>query len=80
LRKLDRLSVTKRAAQRFNTERFNFEKLNDVAVRGQNQVKISNMSASSGNLEDNGVGINRALESIKEIMKASATESLDSMS
>jgi hypothetical protein len=35
-----RLSVSKSAIQRFDMERFNLEKLNDVADNEQYQVKI----------------------------------------
>jgi hypothetical protein len=45
------LSLSIRAAQKFDMERFNLEKLNDVAVEGQYQVKISNRSAALENLK-----------------------------
>jgi hypothetical protein len=45
-----RLSVNKRAARKFETERFNLKKLNDVAFKEQYQVKISNSFAVLENL------------------------------
>jgi hypothetical protein len=46
-----RLSVSKRAAQKFDIERFNLKKLNDVEVKEQYQVRISNRSAALENLD-----------------------------
>jgi hypothetical protein len=40
-------------------ERFNFEKINDVEVKKQCHIHISNRHATLENLDDN-VGINRA--------------------
>jgi hypothetical protein len=37
----ERLAVSKRPAQKFHVERFNFRKLNELKVRKQNQIKIS---------------------------------------
>jgi hypothetical protein len=36
------LAVSKGAAQKFNVERFNFRKVNELGVRKQYQIKISN--------------------------------------
>jgi hypothetical protein len=47
-----RLSVTKRAAQNFDMERFNVKKLNDVKVEEEHLVKISNRSSVLENLDD----------------------------
>jgi hypothetical protein len=47
-----RLSVSKQAAQRFDSEKFNFEKLNGVEVKEQYQVKISHRFAALENLDD----------------------------
>jgi hypothetical protein len=48
-----RLSVSKRAAQKFHDERFDLKKLNDVDVKEQYQVKISNRFTSLETLDDN---------------------------
>jgi hypothetical protein len=42
----ERLSVNKRSAQKLHMERFNLKKLNDVEVKEQYKVKISNRSAA----------------------------------
>jgi hypothetical protein len=59
----------------FDMERFNPKKLNDVEVKEQYQVKIKNTFAALENL-DNDVDINRACDSSRENMKASAAEIL----
>jgi hypothetical protein len=48
-------------------ERLNFKKLNDIEVKGQYQVKISNRFEALENLDNdnNDVDINRAWESIR---------------
>jgi hypothetical protein len=59
-------------------ERFNLEKLSDVEVKKQYQVKISNRFAALENLDDgdgggggdDDVDINRGWESITENIKA----------
>jgi hypothetical protein len=71
----ERLAVSKQGAQKFDGERFNLRKLNEVEVRIQYQIKISNRFAALKNLscsED----INRAWENIKEHIITSAKESL----
>ena len=50
-------------------------KLNDLEVRKQYQIEITNRFAGSGNLSED-EEINRGWESIKENIKTSATESL----
>jgi DNA repair ATPase RecN len=72
----ERLSVNKQVAQKFDMERFNLEKLNDMKVREQYQVKISSRFAALENLNDDYVDISRAWKSITGNMKASTTESL----
>jgi hypothetical protein len=59
-------------------ERFNLKKLIDVAVKEQNQVKMSNRFAALENLDDD-VDINRAWESIRENMKDRAREAIISL-
>jgi hypothetical protein len=51
------MSVSKQAAEKFHTERFNLMKLNDMAGKEQHQVKISNRLTA---LENDDVDINRA--------------------
>ena len=55
----ERLAVTKQVAQRFDGERFNLGKLNELEVRKQCQVEITNRSAALENLSDD-EDINRA--------------------
>jgi hypothetical protein len=70
-----RLAVSKRAAQKIDTERFNVKKLNDGDVKEQYYVTIRNKFAALENLEDSG-DINRAWDNIRENIKISAQESL----
>jgi hypothetical protein len=46
------LEVSKQAAQIFNVERFNLRKVNELEVRKQYQIKISNRFAALENLND----------------------------
>jgi hypothetical protein len=62
--KLDRLSVSKQAAQKFYMERFSIKKLNDVEVKEEYQDKISNRFATLENL-DNDLDINRVWQRIR---------------
>jgi hypothetical protein len=48
----ERLSVSKRAAQKFDVGIFNLKKLNDVEVKEQYKVKISNRYVAFENLDD----------------------------
>jgi hypothetical protein len=67
--------VGKQAAQRLDRQRFNLSKLNDLEVRKQYQIDITNRFAALENLnvdED----VNRVWENIKENIKTSAKESL----
>ena len=71
----ERLVVNVQASQKFDEERFNLRKLNDLEVRKQYQIQISNRFAAMENLnvdED----INRTWKSIKENIKPSAKNSL----
>jgi hypothetical protein len=69
------LAVSKQAAQKFNWERFYLRKLNELEVRKQSQIKISNRFAGLENLSDNGE-INRTWGNIGENIKTSAKNSL----
>jgi glycine betaine/choline ABC-type transport system substrate-binding protein len=71
----DRLAVSKRDAQKIDTERFNVKKLNEGDIKEQYQVTIRSKFAALENLEDSG-DINRACENIRENIKTSAQESL----
>ena len=69
------LAVSKQAAQKFDEERFNLRKLNELEVRKQYRIKISNRFAALENLSDS-EDINRAWENSKVNIKTSAKESL----
>jgi hypothetical protein len=71
----ERMSVSKRAAQKVDTERFNVKKLNEGDVKEQYQVTIRNKFAALENFEDSG-DINRTWDNISENIKISAQESL----
>ena len=47
----ERLSVSKQAVQKFHVERFNIKKLNELQVRKQYEIKISNRFADLDNLQ-----------------------------
>ena len=47
----ERLAVGKQAAQRFDRQRFNLRKLNELGVRKQYQIEIANRFAALENLE-----------------------------
>jgi len=46
----DRLAVSKQAAYKFDGERFNLRKLNELKVRKQYQIEITNRFAALENL------------------------------
>jgi hypothetical protein len=71
----DRLAVSKRAAQKVDTERFNVKKLNEGDVKEQYQVTVRSKFAALKNLEGSG-DISRAWDNIRESIKISAQESL----
>ena len=71
----ERVTVSKRAAQKFDVETFNFRALNELELRKNYKIKILNSSSASENLND-GKDINSALENINENIKISAKESL----
>jgi len=56
-------------------ERFNLRKLNELEVRKQYQIKITNMLAALENLSDS-ENINRGWKNFKDIFKTSAEETL----
>ena len=61
----ERLTVSKQAAQNFDVKRFNLSKVNELEVRKEYQIKISNRFAALGNLSDSD-DINRAWENIEK--------------
>jgi glycine betaine/choline ABC-type transport system substrate-binding protein len=67
----ERLAVSKRAAQKIDTERFNIKKLDEGDVKEQYQVTIRNKFAAVENLENSG-DINGAWDNIRENIKTSA--------
>jgi hypothetical protein len=69
------LAVNKQASQRFDGERFNLWKLNELEVRKQYQIEITNTFAALEILS-NDENINRFWENIKENIKTSAKKSL----
>ena len=69
------LAIRKRAAQKCDGAKFNLRKLNDLEVRKQYQIEITNRIAALENASED-EDINRSWESIKENIKASAAESL----
>jgi hypothetical protein len=71
----ERVAVNKLRSQRFNMERLNLKKLNDVENKEQFRVEVSNRFAALEDL-DTEVEINSAWETIRENIKFSAKESL----
>jgi hypothetical protein len=69
------LVMSKRAARKIDTERFNVKNLNEGDVKEQYQVTIRKTSAALDYLEENG-DIKRACNSIGENINISAQESL----
>jgi len=69
------LAVSKQAAQKFDGAIFNIRKLNNLEVRKQYQIKITNGFVALENLSDS-EDINMSLEKIKENIKTSAEGSL----
>jgi hypothetical protein len=71
----ERWAVRKQAAQKSDGGRLNLRKLNDLEVRKQYQIEITNRFAALENVSED-EDINRGCESIKESIKTSAAESL----
>jgi hypothetical protein len=55
----ERISVSKRERQKFDLERFDLRKLDDIEVKEKYPVDISNRFAGLGNL-DEGLNVNSA--------------------
>ena len=62
----ERLAVSKQVAQTFDGERFNLRKLNELEVRKQCQIEITNRFAALENLS-NDEDINRGWENINPL-------------
>ena len=71
----ERLAVSKQAAQGFDGEQFKLRKLNELKVRKQYQIEITNRFAALENLSDD-KDINRVWVNIKENIKTSTKESI----
>jgi hypothetical protein len=71
----EKISVSKRARQKFDAERFDLKKLDDVEVKEKYQVEISNRLADLESLDES-FDINNAWESIRENITASAKDNL----
>ena len=65
----ERLAVGKQVAQGFDRQRFNLRKLNELQVRKQYQIEITNRFAALENLNDD---VNRTWENISERESRSA--------
>ena len=72
----ERLAVSKLLTQKYTVERYNPRKLNELEVRKQYHLEISNRLAASENFIDS-KDIYRAWENIKENIKISAKESIN---
>jgi len=68
LQKIGRLAASKQEAQKFDGERFNLRKLNELEVRKQYLIQIRNRFAALENFSD-GEEINSAWENIKKNIK-----------
>jgi hypothetical protein len=64
----EKMAVGKQAAHKFDRGRFNLSKLNDLEVRKQYQIEITNRFAALENVSED-ENINRAWEGIKENIK-----------
>ena len=65
------LAVSKQAAQKCDEKRFNLRKLNELEVRKQYKIDITNRFAALENLSDS-EDMNRAWKNFKERIKTSA--------
>jgi len=69
------MAVSKQETQKFDEERFDLRKLNELEPRKQYQIECTNRFAALEHLSD-GEDINRAWENIKGNIKTAANESL----
>jgi hypothetical protein len=68
----ERISVSKQASQKFDLERCDLRKLDDIQVKEKYQVEISNRYAALESL-DGTADINSAWESIRENISSSSS-------
>ena len=66
----ERLAVSKQAAQKFDGERFNLKKLNELGVKEKYQIEIRNSFAALENLNGD-ENVNRAWENKREYQNLS---------
>jgi len=71
----ERLALSKQASQKFDVERFNLRKLDELEVRKQYQIEMTNRYAALENLSDS-EDTKRACGNNKENIKPSAKECL----
>jgi hypothetical protein len=71
----ERLSANKQRSQKFQMEKLNLKKLNDVEGKEKNRVEVSYRFAALEDV-DAEVDINSARETIRENIKISTKESL----
>jgi hypothetical protein len=71
----ERTSVSKRARQKFDLEKFEMKKLNYIEVKEKYQVETSNRFAALESLDES-FSTNNAWESIRENIKNSAKDNL----
>jgi hypothetical protein len=71
----ERISACKRTMQKYDLERLDLKKLDDVEVKEKYQVEISNCFATLESLDDS-FDINNAWESIKENIKTSGKDNV----
>ena len=69
------MAVSKQTAQKFEGERFNLKKLNELEFRKQYKIEISNSFEALENLSES-EEVSRTWENIKENIQASAQDSL----
>ena len=69
----ERLTVNKKAAQKFEGERFNLRKLNELEVKEKYQIELTSRFEALENL-DVDKDVNRAWENIKENTKPQLKE------
>jgi hypothetical protein len=71
----ERISLSKRARQDFDLERFDLKNLDDIEVKEKCQVEISNRFAALESLDES-FDVNNAWESIRENIKTLAKDNL----
>jgi hypothetical protein len=72
----ERISVSKGARRKFDLERFDPKKLDDIEVKKKYQEEISNRFSTSESLDES-FDINNAWENIRENIKTSAKDNLE---